>query len=77
MGLLQVLFGLGLLVIAYRGHQNGEIRAGTGPSKPYTPSRSANPLAFHFFLLLYICGGLAILVWGVFALFGLMEPMPL
>lgn len=77
MGLVQLLIGLGLVVVAYRGHQRGEIRAGSAGLKPYTPSRHANPLAFHFFLLLYVCAGLALLVWGVFALLGIAEPMPI
>ena len=77
MGLVQILIGLGLVVIAYRGHLSGEIRAGSAGFKPYTPSRHANPLAFHFFLALYVCAGLALLVWGVFALLGLVEPMPI
>lgn len=75
--LLQILMGLGLVVVAYRGHQDGAIRAGSAGLKPYTPSRQANPLAFHFFLALYVCAGLALLVWGVFALLGLAEPLPL
>jgi hypothetical protein len=76
MGLLQVLIGLGLVIVAYRGHQRGEIRAGSAGLKPYTPSRHSNPFAFHFFLVLYIGAGLALLVWGVFALLGIAEPMP-
>lgn len=77
MGLLQVLIGLGLLVVAYRGHQSGEIRAGSAGFKPYTPSRDDSPLAFHFYLLLYISSGLALLVWGVFVLLGVAAPMPI
>lgn len=76
MGLLQVLIGLGLLVVAYRGHRRGEVRAGSAGFRPYTPSRDDDPLAFHFYLLLYICSGLALLVWGVFALLGMAAPMP-
>jgi hypothetical protein len=76
MALLQILLGLGILVVAYRGHQAGEIRAGSAGFERYTPSRQDAPLAFHAHLLLYICAGLALLVWGVFALLGLAEPMP-
>jgi hypothetical protein len=77
MALLQILIGLGLVVVAFRGHQSGELRAGSAGFKPYTPSRRANPLAFHFFLVLYLCAGLALLVWGVFALLGISKPMPI
>ena len=73
MALLQILFGLGILAIAWQGHRDGEIPAGAG----YRPNRDDNPLGFHGFLTLYIAGGLALLVWGVFALAGLAEPMPL
>lgn len=76
MGLLQIVIGLGLLVVAYRGHRSGEIRAGSAGFKPYTPSRDDSPLAFHCYLLLYIGSGLALLVWGVFALLGIAAPMP-
>lgn len=76
MALFQILVGLGLVVVAYRGHQRGEIRAGRSGFKLYTPSRDANPLAFHFYLVLYIGAGLVLFVWGVFALLGLAEPMP-
>jgi hypothetical protein len=77
MALLQILLGLGILVVAYRGHQAGEIRAGSAGFEPYTPSRSDAPLAFHAYLVLYVCAGLALLVWGLFALLGLAKPMPL
>ena len=77
MALVQILIGLGLVVVAYRGHQHGELRAGSAGFKPYTPSRHANPLAFHFFLMLYLSAGLALLVWGVFALLGIAKPMPI
>jgi len=49
------------------------VPAGAG----YRPKRDDSPLAFHCFLTLYLSGGLALLVWGVFALAGLAEPMPL
>jgi hypothetical protein len=77
MALLQILIGLGLVVVAFRGHRLGELRAGSAGFKPYTPSRRDNPLAFHFFLVLYLCAGFALLVWGVFALLGIAKPMPI
>jgi hypothetical protein len=75
MGLVQILIGLGLIVVAYRGHLSGEIRAGSAGLRPYTPSRHTHPLAFQFFLALYLGAGLALLVWGVLALLGRAEPM--
>jgi hypothetical protein len=77
MALLQILIGLGLVVVAFRGHQLGALRAGSAGFKPYTPSRHANPLAFHFFLVLYLCAGFALLVSGLFALLGIAKPMPI
>lgn len=76
MGLLQILIGLSLLVVAYRGHQSGEVRAGSAGFKLYTPTRDDSPLAFHLYILLYVSSGLALVVWGVFALLGMAAPMP-
>lgn len=73
MALLQIALGFGILVIAYQGYRSGEVPAGAG----WRAGKDDSPLAFHCFLTLYICGGLALLVWGVFALAGLAEPMPL
>ena len=71
------VFGIGLLAVAYHGHQVGEIPAGSAGWKPYRPSRSESPGAFYFFLTLYICAGLALLVWGVLVVAGLAPPLPL
>ncbi|HEX7028106.1 MAG TPA: hypothetical protein VF268_12765 [Gammaproteobacteria bacterium] len=71
------IFGIGLLVVAYRGYLKGEIRAGSSGLKPYTPTREENPLAFHFFITLYVAGGFSLLVWGILALAGIAEPLPL
>lgn len=72
-----LVVGIGLLVVAYRGYLKGEIRAGSSAFRPYTPTREGNPLAFHFFILLYVCGGLALLLWGLLVLAGMAEPLPL
>jgi hypothetical protein len=72
-----LVFGLGLLVVAYQGYRKGEIRAGSSGLRPYTPTREDNPLAFHFFILLYVSGGFALLVWGILVLAGVAEPLPL
>ena len=76
MGLLQVLIGLGLVCVSYRAHLRGEIRAGSAGFRRYTPTRGDSPVAFHIFLLLYLCSGFALIVWGVFAMLGMAEPMP-
>lgn len=77
---LGVLFligaGAGVLAVAYRGYCIGELPAGAnGLSGAYRPSRAENPLAFHFFLALYFCGGLALCVWGLLAMIGLAPPL--
>ena len=70
--LLWLALGVALLALAYRGYRVGEIRAGAnGWRGAYRPSREDNPLAFHFFLVLYFCAGLALCVWGLLALLGM------
>ena len=71
------VFGIGLLAVAYRGHQVGEIPAGSAGLKAYRPSKTQSPGAFYFFLTLYICSGLALLMWGVLVLAGVAAPLPL
>ncbi|MFO7324170.1 MAG: hypothetical protein DIU62_000510 [Pseudomonadota bacterium] len=72
-----VFIGVGLLILAWRGHRDGAIRAGVKGLRPYTPTREESPLAFHFFVMLYLLGGFACLVWGILALAGIAEPLPL
>lgn len=69
--------GIGLLVVAYRGYIRGEIRAGRNGLKLYMPTRKDNPLAFHFFVALYVFGGFASLIWGILVLAGVADPIPL
>ncbi|HMK15146.1 MAG TPA: hypothetical protein VK460_09075 [Burkholderiales bacterium] len=66
------LIGIGalLLVVAWRGYVSGELRAGVAYFRPYRPNRNDNPVAFHFYLILYFCSGMALTVWGILALFG-------
>lgn len=71
------IVGIGLLVVAYQGYRKGEIRAGSNGFKLYTPTRENNPFAFHFFITLYIAGGFSLLLWGILALAGIAEPLPL
>jgi hypothetical protein len=72
--MLSVIFLLGagvvLLVVARRGYVSGELPAGTAYLRRYRPNRDDNPLAFHCYLVLYVCMGMAFLVWGILALTG-------
>jgi hypothetical protein len=72
-----ILIGIGLLVLAWRGHRDGSIRAGTKGFRPYTPTRHESPASFTFHVLLYLLGGFACLMWGILALAGIAEPLPL
>ena len=58
-------------VIVRQGFLAGELPAGVAYFRArYRPNRADNPIAFHFFLALYFCGGVALVVWGILALFG-------
>lgn len=72
-----LVLGIGLLVVAYQGYLKGEILAGSNGLRPYKPSRENNPIAFHFFIGLYILGGFSMVIWGILALAGLAAPLPL
>jgi hypothetical protein len=69
--------GIGLLIMAYRGYRDGAIRAGSRGFRRYTPTRRDDPLAFRFFVALYLCGGFSCLTWGILVLAGIAEPLPL
>lgn len=75
--LFLIVFGAGVLAVAYRGHRTGELPAGSSFLRAYRPSREEAPLAFHFFLALYFSGGMALVVWGLLALIGLAPPLAL
>jgi hypothetical protein len=75
-----VLFLLGagalLLFVAWRGWRNGELPAGaSGFTQAFRPNRQDNPFAFHFFLLLYVGSGVALLAWALLELFGMAPPL--
>jgi hypothetical protein len=76
---LSVIFLIGagsaLLALTYRAYVTGEIRAGSSFSKAYTPNRVDNPAAFHFYLAIYFLGGVALCVWGVLAMVGVVPGM--
>ncbi|HKE44939.1 MAG TPA: hypothetical protein VKB41_10435 [Steroidobacteraceae bacterium] len=68
--LILILFGAGVLAVAWRGYLAGVLPAGAAGARAYRPNRIDNPAAFHFFLVLYFCGGMVLAVWGILALFG-------
>ncbi len=75
--LFLVAIGAGVLAVAYRGYRDGELPAGTSGFRAYRPNREDDPLAFHVFLVLYFCGGMALAVWGLLALVGMAPPLKL
>jgi amino acid transporter len=68
--LILIVLGAGVLAVAWQGYVAGVLPAGSAGWRAYRPNRQDNPLAFHFFLALYLCGGMALVVWGILALFG-------
>ncbi len=66
-----LFFGAGLLAVAWHGYNAGELPAGRKGFSAYRPNREDNPFAFHFFLILYLCSGVVLCVWGLLALLGL------
>lgn len=65
-----ILLGVGVLAVAWQGYVGGVLPAGSAGWRAYRPNRQDNPLAFRCFLTLYFCGGAALTVWGILALFG-------
>jgi len=75
LGSLLVLgMGAGVVAVAWRGWQAGELLAGRGLCGGGRLTRERNPLAFPFFFALYVCGGTAAAVWGLLALLGAVPP---
>jgi hypothetical protein len=72
--LFLVGMGAGVLALARQGWQAGELPAGPSFFGTGRPTREDNPLAFHFFFVLYLCGGTAAIVWGLLALVGMAPP---
>ncbi|MBS0431504.1 MAG: hypothetical protein JSS21_03715 [Proteobacteria bacterium] len=60
-----------VLVVAYRGYRVGELPAGSNFWRAFRPNREDNSIAFHFFLALYFCGGIALCAWGLLATIGM------
>lgn len=77
-GLIVLVFGIGVLAVAWQGHRRGELPAGSNFFRgTYKPTRADSPLAFHFFLLLYLCSGIVLTTWGLLMLFGMAAPLKL
>jgi hypothetical protein len=72
-----IAVGVLILVIVRQGFLAGKLPAGVAYFRAYRPNRADNPIAFHFFLALYFCGGMALVVWGILALFGGASPIRL
>ncbi|HJU22244.1 MAG TPA: hypothetical protein VJ891_07020 [Casimicrobiaceae bacterium] len=72
-----IALGIVLLVLVRRGWLAGEVPAGVAYLRPYRPNRDENAVAFHFYVALYFVGGVALIVWGILALFGAVAPIPL
>ncbi|HXF54770.1 MAG TPA: hypothetical protein VNK52_11665 [Hyphomicrobiaceae bacterium] len=75
--IFKFIVGIGLLIYAYRAYVKGEVRAGRSGLRLYTPTREDNPVAFHFFVLLYLFCGFALVIWGLLVIAGVVEPLPL
>lgn len=72
-----LFFGIGLLIVSYRGYRDGAMRAGPRGTRPLAPTRDENPFVFHVVIVFFFFGGLALLTWGLLALVGIAEPLPL
>jgi hypothetical protein len=75
--LFLIASGSVILMVAYRGWRDGELPAGANGFQAYRPNRADNPLAFHLFLALYLCAGIALAVWGLLAVVGMAPPLQL
>lgn len=62
--LFLIAFGSGVLAVAYRGWRDVELPAGAKGVHAYRSNREDSPVAFHVFLVLYVCGGIALAAWG-------------
>ena len=72
---LIALAGL-VLTVGVRGLASGSIPAGSaGFFKSYRPTRQHNPVAFHSYLALYLCGGAALAIWGILVWLGVAGPL--
>jgi hypothetical protein len=75
--LFLIAIGSGVLAVVYRGWRDGELPVGSKGLQAYRPNREDNPVAFYAFLVLYVCGGIALAVWGLLVLVGMAPPLKL
>ncbi|MDN5849089.1 MAG: hypothetical protein L0H63_05545 [Nitrococcus sp.] len=73
--LVLLIFGGGILAVAWYGHRDGVLPAGSSFSGRHMVSREANFFAFYFFLAMYFAGGMALAVWGLLCLLGMAPPL--
>lgn len=73
-GLFLLAMGAGVLAVAWRGWQAGELPAGTSFLRAWRPTREDEPAAFHLFFALYLCGGIVLAAWGLMVLAGMAPP---
>lgn len=76
-GMFLLGMGAGVLAVAWSGWQSGVLPAGTNFFRAFRPTREDNPLAFHVFFALYLCGGIVLAAWGLLSLAGMAEPLKL
>jgi hypothetical protein len=71
-----IAMGSGILAVGWRGYLAGEINAGSrGFLRAYRPNREDNPFAYRFYVCLYFCGGMAMVVWGLLIMTGAAPPL--
>ena len=67
-----------MVIYAFRAFESGEVRA--RPNFPHgvlTLTRDDSPGIFHAFVLLYLCRGIVLAVWGLLMVFGMAAPIAL
>lgn len=75
--LLFMVMGGVMLSVAWTGYKSGELPAGSRGFQAFRPTRDENPIAFHFFLIMYVCFGMWLIVVGCHAMVGMSAPIPL
>lgn len=69
--------GGGVLAVAWGGYRSGELPFGSSGFRAFRPTREDNPFAFHAALVLYLCCGFALAVWGLLLLLRMAPPLKL
>jgi hypothetical protein len=76
--LVLLALGGGILAVVWHGYRDGVLPAGPNFLRGrWMPRRLDNPVAFHFFLILYFAAGMTLAVWGLLALVGMAPPLRL